>query len=285
MRSCRSTAEVDALCSCPTSRPTESHASWTSRSQRPRMRAGCPESSPRSRGAAPAAGSLSVMCRPSCWSRSRRPAPNLGWRDTLDVRRLNDVAAIVILLGLDGHLGRSSEEGAMNGFGWSFYGFFVAAGVWLACYFVWAFRAAARERETRPMSTDSPVFSSSWSPTRPWCSASAIWGYFKTDTRGGLPRGGTVDRAMGGRRGARRHADQRRHLRRHARPPLPDGRELDLDLVRPLGRMGHLGDRSSRRSCGGSARSRSRTTSASGSPAKARTRWRPGSSSSPTPSI
>jgi hypothetical protein len=32
------------------------------------------------------------------------------------------------------------------GFGLSFYGFFAAAGVWLAGYFVWAFRAAARDR-------------------------------------------------------------------------------------------------------------------------------------------
>jgi hypothetical protein len=33
------------------------------------------------------------------------------------------------------------------GFGWSFYGFFVAAGVWLVVYFVWAFKAVAREHE------------------------------------------------------------------------------------------------------------------------------------------
>jgi hypothetical protein len=33
-----------------------------------------------------------------------------------------------------------------HGFGWSFYGFFAAAGVWLLAYFVWAWRAAARER-------------------------------------------------------------------------------------------------------------------------------------------
>ena len=32
------------------------------------------------------------------------------------------------------------------GFGWSFYGFFVAAAVWLVLYFVWAFEAAARDR-------------------------------------------------------------------------------------------------------------------------------------------
>jgi hypothetical protein len=32
------------------------------------------------------------------------------------------------------------------GFGWSFYGFFVLAAVWLATYFLWAARAAARDR-------------------------------------------------------------------------------------------------------------------------------------------
>ncbi len=33
------------------------------------------------------------------------------------------------------------------GFGWSLYGFFIAAVVWLAVYFVWAWRAARRDRE------------------------------------------------------------------------------------------------------------------------------------------
>jgi hypothetical protein len=33
------------------------------------------------------------------------------------------------------------------GFGWSFYGFFLGAIVWLAVYFTWAARAAARDRE------------------------------------------------------------------------------------------------------------------------------------------
>jgi hypothetical protein len=28
----------------------------------------------------------------------------------------------------------------MNGFGWSFYGFFIAAALWIAIYFVWAVR-------------------------------------------------------------------------------------------------------------------------------------------------
>jgi hypothetical protein len=32
------------------------------------------------------------------------------------------------------------------GFGWSFYGFFAAAVVWLLLYFLWASRAAARDR-------------------------------------------------------------------------------------------------------------------------------------------
>ncbi len=35
---------------------------------------------------------------------------------------------------------------ASLGFGWSFYGFFAAAVVWLGVYFVWAARAAARDR-------------------------------------------------------------------------------------------------------------------------------------------
>jgi hypothetical protein len=32
------------------------------------------------------------------------------------------------------------------GFGWSFYGFFAAAALWLAVYFLWAWRAAGRDR-------------------------------------------------------------------------------------------------------------------------------------------
>ena len=32
------------------------------------------------------------------------------------------------------------------GFGWSFYGFFIGAAVWLVLYFVWAFGAATRDR-------------------------------------------------------------------------------------------------------------------------------------------
>ena len=32
------------------------------------------------------------------------------------------------------------------GFGWSLYGFFGAALVWLAVYFFWAWRAAERDR-------------------------------------------------------------------------------------------------------------------------------------------
>ena len=32
-----------------------------------------------------------------------------------------------------------------EGFGWSFYGFFIAAAVWVAAYLVWAARAG-RER-------------------------------------------------------------------------------------------------------------------------------------------
>jgi hypothetical protein len=38
----------------------------------------------------------------------------------------------------------------VTGFGWSFYGFFMAAGLWLLLYFVWAFGAAVRDRERGP---------------------------------------------------------------------------------------------------------------------------------------
>lgn len=34
-----------------------------------------------------------------------------------------------------------------TGFGWSFYGFFLAAAAWLAGYFLWATRAARRDRD------------------------------------------------------------------------------------------------------------------------------------------
>ena len=34
----------------------------------------------------------------------------------------------------------------MIGYGWSFYGFFLLAALWMAAYFAWSFRAAARER-------------------------------------------------------------------------------------------------------------------------------------------
>ena len=33
------------------------------------------------------------------------------------------------------------------GFGWGLYGFFIAALVWLAVYFLWAWSAAKRDRE------------------------------------------------------------------------------------------------------------------------------------------
>lgn len=33
------------------------------------------------------------------------------------------------------------------GFGWGLYGFFVAAVIWIAVYFLWAWRAAVRDRK------------------------------------------------------------------------------------------------------------------------------------------
>jgi hypothetical protein len=35
------------------------------------------------------------------------------------------------------------------GFGWSFYGFFLAAAAWMALYFVWAFAADDSKRTRR----------------------------------------------------------------------------------------------------------------------------------------
>jgi hypothetical protein len=35
-----------------------------------------------------------------------------------------------------------------QGFGWSFYGFFVAAAAWIAVYFLWAWRAAEGDRRS-----------------------------------------------------------------------------------------------------------------------------------------
>lgn len=37
----------------------------------------------------------------------------------------------------------------MSGFGWSFYGFFVAAAAWVAGYFAWSRAAAARDQRRR----------------------------------------------------------------------------------------------------------------------------------------
>ena len=41
------------------------------------------------------------------------------------------------------------EEALAVGFSWSFYGFFVAAAVWMALYFVWAFVAAGGSKDGR----------------------------------------------------------------------------------------------------------------------------------------
>ena len=70
----------------------------------------------------------------------------------------------------------------------------------------------------------------------------SIWGYFRRETEEEFLAAGRTDRPVGRRRRARRDADQRRHVRRHAGPALSDRRQLDLDLVRRLGRLGHLRD-------------------------------------------
>ena len=67
------------------------------------------------------------------------------------------------------------------GFGWSFYGFFVAAAVWLLLYFVWALRAAARDRERAADDADSPVLIVTFAYLRSVFGVS-IWGYFHTET-------------------------------------------------------------------------------------------------------
>lgn len=36
-----------------------------------------------------------------------------------------------------------------EGFGWNFYGFFLAAACWLGCYFLWAWYASRRDRRRR----------------------------------------------------------------------------------------------------------------------------------------
>lgn len=37
----------------------------------------------------------------------------------------------------------------MVGFGWSFYGFFIAASIWMVLYFIWAFAAARGDDKPR----------------------------------------------------------------------------------------------------------------------------------------
>ena len=46
--------------------------------------------------------------------------------------------------GGDGRVDVARPAIANMGFGASFYGFFIAAAVWLLVYFLWAFKAAAR---------------------------------------------------------------------------------------------------------------------------------------------
>ncbi len=65
----------------------------------------------------------------------------------------------------------------------------------------------------------------------------SIWSARHTRTEEDfLAAGRSIGPWVGGAR-ARGDADQRRHVRRHARAPLPHRRELDLDLVRGVGRL------------------------------------------------
>jgi len=47
-------------------------------------------------------------------------------------------------------VGVAHQAIAKMGFGASFYGFFIAAAIWLLVYFLWAFNAAARDRSDSP---------------------------------------------------------------------------------------------------------------------------------------
>ena len=129
------------------------------------------------------------------------------------------------------------------GFGWSFYGFFVAAVVWLVAVLrVGGPRGRARPASRRSMAADSSVLLVVTVGVSGDRHGRVGVGLPPQQDRGGIPRRRAHHRPVGRRRGAGRHADQRRHLRRHARPPLPDRRELDLDLVRRLDRLGCVGD-------------------------------------------
>ena len=68
------------------------------------------------------------------------------------------------------------------GFGWSFYGFFIAAAVWLVLYFVWAFKAAARDRVAICSMTDSPILLVVAVVYLAVILGVSIWGYFHTKT-------------------------------------------------------------------------------------------------------
>jgi hypothetical protein len=41
----------------------------------------------------------------------------------------------------------AKKETMMPGFGFSFYGFFLLAAIWLVAYFAWSLSAAARDRD------------------------------------------------------------------------------------------------------------------------------------------
>lgn len=71
------------------------------------------------------------------WAR-RRPRPGTG--------TATSSFAAVLAIGAD-TAARSDVTVPVPGFGWSFYGFFVAAAAWLILYFLWAWRAARHDSE------------------------------------------------------------------------------------------------------------------------------------------
>ena len=86
------------------------------------------------------------------------------------------------------------------GFGWSFYGFFLAAAIWMMLYFIGAWRADARDRERpEPMIADSPVLLVTAIIYLLSVFGAAIWGYFKNETEEDfLAAGRTIGPWVGG---------------------------------------------------------------------------------------
>ena len=176
----------------------------------------------------------------SCACRSRGTAKRAGW----GIGTAMDVLAIAVFVVATAiWIWRVRRWRSTMGFRLELLRVLRRGGVVAAAVFRLGLQGrGTRPRRSAPMTADSP------DPARRHVRLSrdrarrGDLGLLPHRDRGGFPRRRAVDRAVGGRRRARRHADQRRHVRRHARPALSHRRELDLDLVRRLDRLGHLGD-------------------------------------------